>query len=293
MNKKIFAILSISIFLIAAVSFVCASNEEITVSMDWKDDGFESERPSGVTVNLLEDGKIIDTIILKESKLWNGSFKVSEYGDYSIEVEDVPNYTITTKNTYEDEYIVTAKIMKDSVLKASDDEPVETDDKDTSVEKASDDEPTETNQDNTPVEKTDKKVVKSNKKDTKVENTNIVIQQASNNKNVLGDIVTDPTYDGNNTNNNNTNNTNNTTNNSTNSNQTTNGNNTQNKTTTKVTTTETIKVISKEPKKENKTPEKDNNTNATDLKNTGIPVAVLILVAMAAIFIPILRKKNK
>ena len=66
MNKKLFTILIVAVFLLASVSIISAaetsddesdSSQEISVRIEWNDTGHTNERPNSVIVSLLKDGK--------------------------------------------------------------------------------------------------------------------------------------------------------------------------------------------------------------------------------------------
>lgn len=125
MNKKLFITMFVAIFLLASIGFVSASyaSDDISVSMVWDDNGNSVDRPNEVTVNLIEDGKVVDTATLSKSNSWKTTFKNQDSdGHYSIKVSSVSGYSVSVKNT-ENGFIITG-ISNEPVLSATNDENV-------------------------------------------------------------------------------------------------------------------------------------------------------------------------
>lgn len=266
MNKKLLTILFVSVFLIASIGFVSASDDtrDITVSISWDDNG-AGDRPGSVSVSLVQNGNVVETKKLSESNSWSATFENQDAdGSYSVKVGDISKYEVSTSGNAENGFSIKAKINED-VLGASNDK--------NAVE--------ENDVSETPV---------------KEEATNEApVKEADNGETPVaedGDVNT--TQDENQTGDSNT--TDNKTDNST---EPSNGttpketekeipNKDDGKIITETTTTKVISTIIKEstPKK----PVKAHNTTHT-LKNTGLPVA-LVLAAICAIFIPIAYRKK-
>ncbi len=128
MNKKIFAILFISIFLIAFIGFVSAADEggdnvsnPISVKIVWNDNGQTSDRPSQVTVNLLKDGTVVESVSLMDSNSWSSTFKTqNDGGNYKIVVrDDISSYSVSSNGNANSGFVISA-VLKETPLKASD-----------------------------------------------------------------------------------------------------------------------------------------------------------------------------
>lgn len=232
MNKKLFTILFIAVFLIASVSFVSAA-ENIPVKVIWDDANHANERPNEITVNLICDGKVVDTAKLSASNSWKATFKnVDAAGSYKIQVANNPaDYSIKTSGSAENGFVITAKIMGDA-LEASADETTVADEGGTN---SSTDAANITNDEN-------------------------VTDDGSTEENATDDEILD---------------------------NSTEENDTADDTPAPTDTQKTPVKDSSKPKEtqKNKDPKK------SPMKNTGIPIAGLVLVAFAAAFVPLSRKK--
>ena len=146
MNKKIFTILCIAIFLIASVSFISAAenfsadsgsvddakpvndvqtvskSKDIKVKIIWDDSGKTSDRPAQVKVNLLKDGAVVDTIILNKENGWSGTFKVHNDGNYKV-VTKVSGYSSSISGNADNGFVITNHISE-AKLGAADDNAV-------------------------------------------------------------------------------------------------------------------------------------------------------------------------
>lgn len=72
----------------------------------WKDDGNEEKRPNEITVQLLENGNIVDTVVLSRNNNWEYTWNdLDGSSKWQIAEDDVPDgYTVTT--TQEDNIFV-------------------------------------------------------------------------------------------------------------------------------------------------------------------------------------------
>ena len=117
MNKKIFAIILVSIFLLSAISFVSAeetsdsgnsTSQPITVKIKWNDNGKTDARPDSITISIMKNGETIATKILNESNSWKTTFNVTEDGNYSVkQVTNLSNYTVSINNSSKNEIVIT------------------------------------------------------------------------------------------------------------------------------------------------------------------------------------------
>ncbi|WP_458404961.1 hypothetical protein [Methanobrevibacter sp.] len=257
MYKKLLTIFIIAVFLITSVGVVSAA-DSISVKVVWDD----HSQADHVTVKLIKDGQVVDSASLSPDNS-KTTFKVDDAsGNYKVTEEISSDYSYSVSGNASTGFIISNKLVKQDVLSASDDEPVLDDD--------------------TPDDK-----VSSNEENNEIAETDAP---------VTSDNGTGETGDGN-SNNNDTNN-NSTDNNSTDNNSTDDkptDDSSKNKTDSnskkpvkKTTTTTTKTTTSKVVKKENKKPE---NKTKTKHKNTGFPVAVLVLAVFVAAFVPFSRKK--
>ena len=117
MNKKIFAIILVSIFLLSAISFVSAQgtsdsgnivSKSFSVKIDWKDANQNDTRPDSITVNLMKNGEIISTKELKKDNSWSATFDVAEEGNFSVkQVSNLSNYNMSVNNNSNNEFVIT------------------------------------------------------------------------------------------------------------------------------------------------------------------------------------------
>lgn len=129
-NKKLFTILFIAVFLIASVGFVSATEDskDISVKIMW-DDANNAARPDSITVNLIQDGKVVDKATLSEQNSWKTTFNVQDDGTYKVEIDnDLNDYSTKITENDQNSFIITNKLVKDSVLGSSVDEIVSDDD---------------------------------------------------------------------------------------------------------------------------------------------------------------------
>ncbi|MCQ2970448.1 MAG: Cna B-type domain-containing protein [archaeon] len=237
MYKRIFSILIVMVFLMFSVSAVFAESDAvqdtggestsriINVKVIWNDDGQTNNRPDSVTVRLLNNGSVVDSVILNESNFWNGTFKILDNGNYDVEeTGDLSSYSISLTGDMDNGFVITNTI-KQAPNNGSDDMIVD----ENSTDNSSDDVNGIIDDSNHTVDQND----------AKDENQTENISQAKN---------------------------------------TTYNNNDKEK-----------QVI----KKENKSVKK-NNTNITGikLKNTGLPVVVLVVVLFIIVITPISRWKK-
>ncbi|AMD17322.1 hypothetical protein TL18_04355 [Methanobrevibacter sp. YE315] len=146
MNKKIFTILCIAIFLIASVSFISAAenfsadsgsvvdaksvndvqtvskSKDIKVKIVWDDSGKASDRPAQVKVNLIKNGAVVDTIILNNENGWSGAFKVQNDGNYKV-TADVSGYSTSISGNADNGFVIT-NCASEAKLGATGDNPV-------------------------------------------------------------------------------------------------------------------------------------------------------------------------
>ncbi|WP_458402718.1 Cna B-type domain-containing protein [Methanobrevibacter sp.] len=257
MNKKLLTILFIAVFIAASVGFVSASDDvqDINVKISWDDAG-SSERPDTVSVSLIHDGKVVKTAKLSASNSWSTTFENQDIdGSYSIKVGDISNYAVKSRGDAESGFVITAKINNDALLASDDESAVEQSDV---SETQADGDTNQTGDDSNPTENissensTDKDTGNDTSADNKTDDSNSTEPKGEPRK------ETEETTDL-----------------------------PEKSTTGKTVTTKVVTTIVKEttPKK----PVKANTTHT--LKNTGLPVA-LVLVAIGAIFLPMIYRKR-
>lgn len=74
---------------------------DYTVQKVWQDTGFEEERPDSVTVQLLENGKVMETVTLSEENHWQHTWKQLPVAcQWQVTEQDVPqSYTVTVSQS--------------------------------------------------------------------------------------------------------------------------------------------------------------------------------------------------
>ncbi len=254
MYKKIFAAMLVALFLIVSVAVISAT-DSIPVKAVWNGDEGDI-----ITVNLLKDGHVVDTVNLTSANSWKTAFDIDDGdGSYNISVVESKDFSSSVNGTADTGFVVSCSLTGD-VLKATED--------DSSVEG--------TSQDDSSVEGT-------SQDDNSSEEVNVV----------LGTTATVNGTANNNTNSNATTASNSTSgdNNSTGSDKTDDKKDdspSKEKTTTTTTkTTKTTKVVTKEAKKD----KKPNNKTKTIMDSTGFPIIVLVIAIFVAVLVPLLRKK--
>ena len=262
--KKIFIVLLISLFLIASAGFISAADSsddsetiDIPVKIVWNDEDSLSDRPSEVTVTLVKDGNIVDTVKLNEENSWNFTFEdMDADGSYSIIESDISDYSVKTVGDVENGFVITYSIAKE-ILKAGEDDAVETAPSEDNL--SDDDVETPLEEDNTTENTNDDENSTVNETETTV-NTNQTDNDTSEKQ---------------------------TDNNSSKKNQTDKSKPAKKDTKIKTTTKITYKATEKQTPKE---PVKTNETTPLDAK-TGLPIAVLVLVAIVIAIVPFNRRK--
>ncbi len=271
MNKKIFVLLLAAIFLIASVGFISAeesyddnddSYDDVVASSDnmkdinvqkvWNDNGFENKRPSSVQVELYADGKLVDRLTLSDSNGWKATFKNVDVSS-NIKVVEVGS-----SSDYDVSYSGNAEngfVITSKIIKTGSDDVLGT----------------------------------SNVSD-KLQDVNTGLENLKGNET------------GNNNDTNGTDDPKEVVDNNTNTNTTDNTEVPDNDKTADKTVNKNEKTVYKNEKTVNKTvikakekisPKKPpaKPSNPIHLRNTGLPIVVLALVAGIAIFIPLNRKK--
>ncbi|WP_405267973.1 Cna B-type domain-containing protein [Methanobrevibacter sp.] len=280
LNKKIFSILVIAIFLIISLGVISAADDPddsgveadvekvskskvISVKIDWDDSGKASERPDQVKVDLIKDGAVVDTVVLDESNSWKASFKAQD-DDGTFEVQqatDLNDYSTTLSGNADDGFIIKNKISED-VLSASDDEQSiqdanSTDDEvdDTETDGA-DDVATDDETDGA-----DEEVADDGETDdgadadaTETDDADLEDGTADDNAPTTGNVVEKKT----------------------------------DKDTNKKTTKSTKKPVNKEKEKK---PVKKDKVPKDKYVNTGLPIMALVIVLIVVAFVPFYRKK--
>lgn len=245
MNKKIFAIILVSIFLLSAISFVSAeetsdsgndTSHSITVKINWNDNGKTDARPDSVTITLIKDGEVIGNKTLNESNSWKTTFNVTEDGNYSVkQITNLSNYSVSIDNSSKDEIVIT-NTLNDSTSG----EPQENDSSENANKLAA-----------------------------------VVIEESAASDNNSSSNETNPTN--NTTDNNSTNNiTNNTTTNNTTNNT---ANNTANNTSNDTANNTTVNKDTPKP-----VPKKEDN-RPTELMKVGIPIIILLIAIFVAVIL--------
>lgn len=247
MNRKLFTVLLVAVFLVASVSFISAadasddgtnSSKTISVKINWNGDS-QTDRPASITVNLIKDGKVVDSKKLSADNSWSAKFTVSEDGSYSVkQVESLSDYSISTSGSVSSGFVIT-NTLKEGALGSANDENLQADDNNAqndsdSNEALGTDENNTTEENETEEGETDTNTTDENETETTGDDS---------------PITTSPNKE----------------------------------------KTEVVKKVEKKVIK--KTDKKPKQATKTQLRNTGIPVIVLVIVAFAAAFVPFSRKK--
>lgn len=245
MNKKLFTILLVAIFLVASVGFISAADasddgdatQTISVKIKWNGDS-QSDRPSSITVNLIKDGNVVDSAKLSADNSWSAKFTVDGDGSYSVkQASDLSDYSISTSGSASSGFVIT-NTLKESALgvpESDDTLEVDTDENNTLIANDTT-EGTDTNNDTNETDEGSTDTNSTDENDTEIDGTDAPI--------------TDSTQD---------------------------------------VTKEPVKKVEK--KVEKKVVKKPKNVTQNKLKNTGLPVIVLVIVAIAIAFVPFRRKK--
>ena len=80
---------------------------DITVEKKW-DIADSSTQPKEVTIELLKDGEVIDTVVLNDENNWTYTwYQIEESDTYSVKEKDVPSGYTDTYRQEENKFIVT------------------------------------------------------------------------------------------------------------------------------------------------------------------------------------------
>ena len=282
MNKRIFAIFLIAIFLIVSVGVISAADDQSDVSADvdvkkvsnskvisvkivWDDADKTGARPDSVKVNLVKDGVVVDEVTLSESNSWSATFKAHS-GDGTFKVTqsgNIGDYSVSTSGNADNGFIIVNKVKAD-VLGASEDEtPLAEDTSDDAkdVEGSTpdddvigDENDTETN---STEEESDSSDDNATDEETASDDANTTEEETASDGANATDVET-----------------------------------TSAGPTEKVIDTPTKNPVTKEKVKKVIKPLKKNNVTKEKLKNTGIPLMVLVVAVFTAIFVPISGRKK-
>lgn len=282
MNKRIFAIFLVAIFLIVSVGVISAADDQSDVSADvdvkkvsnskvisvkivWDDADKTGARPDSVKVNLVKDGVVVDEVTLSKSNSWSATFK-AQSGDGTFKVTqsgNIGDYSVSTSGNADNGFIIVNKVKAD-VLGASEDEtPLAEDTSDDAkdVEGSTpdddvigDENDTETN---STEEESDSSDDNATDEETASDDANTTEEETASDGANATDVET-----------------------------------TSAGPTEKVTDTPTKNPVTKEKVKKVIKPLKKNNVTKEKLKNTGIPLMVLVVAVFTAIFVPISGRKK-
>ena len=113
MNKRIFTIFLIAALLIVSAGVISAADNQddsspISVKINWDDAAKVSERPSQVKVDLIKDGSVVDTVVLKESNSWKATFKSqSADGTFKVRSSDLNDYSMGISGDADVGFVIT------------------------------------------------------------------------------------------------------------------------------------------------------------------------------------------
>ena len=120
MNKRTFAVLLVALFLTAFTGLVSAADQcdiqnsaagsyPVTVNITWNDTNQTDNRPSQITVNLLRDDEVVDSVNLSESNSWNSTFNTPiDCAKYQVKLaDDLKDYSVSYKGNVESGFTIT------------------------------------------------------------------------------------------------------------------------------------------------------------------------------------------
>ncbi len=114
MYKKIFVVMILALFLIVSIAAISAQ-DSIPVKAVWEGDVGDI-----ITVNLLRDGNVVDTVNLTSANSWKTAFDVDgDDGSYNVSVVESKDISSSVNGTADTGFVVSCSLTRD-VLKASD-----------------------------------------------------------------------------------------------------------------------------------------------------------------------------
>lgn len=165
--KKLFLIVVLALFLIVSLGVVSAQDSDgksIDVKIVWDDNG--QDRPDYVTVNLIKDGSVVDTVNLNAANSWKTTFKVDDDGSYSVKEAGLSSdYSVKISGNAVNGYVITNKLVSADEDLLSAEEDTQQPEDGSNDNDASDDNETEVNG-------TDETTVNSNSTDKKTDSAN-------------------------------------------------------------------------------------------------------------------------
>ncbi len=225
----------------------------VNVRIDWNDDGQTADRPDSITVKLLHDGNVVDSIKLNEYNSWNASFNITDDGSYEIgELDEISSYSTSLTGNIDEGFVITNTI-KETPLRASENDDIAADDSLEEISEEEDNSTDDESQDDVPEEEdnsTDDDSLDDDSVDNETDDSNQTDNQNDTPEENHSVVVS--------------------------------------KTPTKTTNKEQ-KIVKKEDKPVKKN---DTNTTKNKLKNTGLPIVALVLVLFIVAIIPISRRKK-
>lgn len=123
MNRRIFAVLFIVLFLMTMIGFVSAGEKcdvqgadsyPVNVTILWNDSNQTQYRPVQLTVNLLRDGEVVESVNLSDSNSWNSTFNTPiDCAKYQVKlVDDLKSYSVSYKGNVESGFVITNTLNK-------------------------------------------------------------------------------------------------------------------------------------------------------------------------------------
>lgn len=68
--------------------------QTVKVLKVWDDEGHEENRPQSVTVKLINDGVVVDSVVLNAENNWRYTWEDLEAGDWTVVEDEVEGYTV-------------------------------------------------------------------------------------------------------------------------------------------------------------------------------------------------------
>ena len=125
MNKEILIVLLVAICLITSVGVISAANDSHFIPVKIVRNG-DGNIPDFVIVELIKDGKVIDTKKITAEDSWKTTFKVDDDGNYKVKEKTLDGCSFTVSKDG-DGFIIKNVFDKEEVIGVSNDESVAAD----------------------------------------------------------------------------------------------------------------------------------------------------------------------
>lgn len=126
LNKKFLTVFLVAVFLITSLGVISAAedSDSISVKIVWDDN--VNDKPDFVTVNLIKDEKIVNSIKLNKDNSWKTDFDVDSDGNYKVKEVISSDYSAKIEGNVKEGFVIKVKATEKEVLGASNsEEPLE------------------------------------------------------------------------------------------------------------------------------------------------------------------------